>query len=389
MQGAARSSVTAAVVLAAGSMIAATPAMSSLPGLHLRPFQLASAESDIVFADPLAALQADELGSNAGLVTQELASNGTLLADEESFLSNVGAAFPDPTGVTAPEQSLALAAPGSTEIPALERLFDANNLLLGTYENLFNSLLGADNFDPTAINQSLLIGGPATTGPEPYIAIRGGDPAPFLSGQVGGLEGVTGNSLAAYDLAMGDFIPADVVALGDAFETFNQALIGDELAFNTNLLTNEVNAEVAAFGSNNALNGTVDRLINIDNLPLSTAENGFNSVIGATDPNISPADLTASLLTGVGGSPTDPTNVFDTGDLGGVEGFFDQNAALFADVAGLNSAEITSAFAPGVFDPTAFTAAVGGLFEFSDFNNLGADFTPIVSDFGAVFMSLF
>ncbi len=357
MRKAARSYVTAAAVLAAGGVVAVAPATFS-PDPQMRAVRLASSD-DIVFADPLLQLQADELSSNASLVTQELAFNAAQVAREETAAPAINSAFGD-----------------LADQAVVNRLLDGENVLLfGTDENLLNSLLGADNFDPIAINASLLEVG-ATTGTSPYLSDaaitgdaigRGPDSAPFLDGNVGGIEGATGNDIAASQLALGDFIPADVMALGDAFEAFNQALIMDELAFNANLLTEEVNAEVAAFGSNSALNGVVDRVINIDNLPISTAENSLNSLIGATDPTISPADLTGSLLTGGVTSPAD-IPVFDGGDIGGAEGFVDQNAALLADLAGLNSADITSALAPGVFNPTEFTSAISNLFDVSAFS---------------------
>jgi hypothetical protein len=185
--------------------------------------------------------------------------------------------------------------------------------------------------------------------------------------------------------------------LASAFSTFDTDLINDELAFNANLLANEQLAATAAFGSNTALNGAVDRVINIDNLPLSTAENSFNSFIGADSVSAPaqfvevaqpagvtlPEEVTASLLTG------SPTTVFDSGALGGAEGFADQNAALFADLAGLNSAEITSALAPGVFEPTLFSTAIGDLIDPTAFTNLAPDFSSIATDFSAVLTSLF
>lgn len=378
----------AAAAVAAGSLIAVVPVTSSGPAVE-RLFKLASADGDLagsadalapligtigpIFADPLLNVQAEELSSNASLVSEELAYNTGFLGREVAGQSGIESLLP-----------------GSDAL-VLDRLTDGNSMVLSTTENLFNAVVGADNFNPISINYSPLIppGTPGGVTPDLSGGGVGGDSAPFLSGNVGGLEGVTGNYIAAYDLALGHFLPANVLALGQAFETFNQALITDELAFNTNLLNDETAAEVAALGSNSALNGTVDRVINIDNLPISTAENSLNSLIGATDPTVSPAELTASLLTGVGGTATDPTNVFDTGDLGGVEGFFDQNAALFADIAGLNSAEITSALAPGVFDATAFTAAISGLFDLCDFSNLAPDLGNISTHLGIVFTSLF
>jgi hypothetical protein len=415
MQLAARSYVTAVAALTASTMIAVTPGILSWPGIQVRPAQLTSSESDLlgsladtltssligsvgpISADPLLNLQADELGSDATLVTNELASNANVVAGEETFESDIAAAFPslfDTTGPTA----FAAAAVGVVVDDGLgsvfNRLFDVSNLFLSTSENMFNSLIGADDFDPAAINSSLLIDSALTP-----VSAGGGvadiaQPiaAPFLSGQIGGLEGITGNSLDAdyatinfvntqFGLTLPDLAFQDVVTLGDDLITFNNALVADELAFNTNLLNEELAAEAAAFGGNeNALNGSVDRMINIDNLVLSTEENSFNSLIGA---EFNPAELTQSLLTGTS------ADVFDTGDLGGLQGIVDQSLALSADLAGLTPGDITSAFAPDAFDTTAFTGAIGDLFDVSAFSNLTPDFAILSTDLGNIFTSMF
>ena len=412
MQLAARSYAIAAAALLAGTLLAVTPTTSSVPSVQVRPVQLTSADdllalpSDtLTSADSLLNLQADELSSDATLIANELASNAGVVAGEESFESDVASAFPGlfdvgglaPVGPVADIVGPIAVGGGLGEV--FDRLFDVNNLSLSTSENLFNSLIGADNFDPAAINASLLIDGGVTAVPPP-IAVDGvAEPlggiaigAPFVSGQIGGLEGITGNSLAVdyatinflnteLGISLPNFVFQDVVTLGDDLITFNNALVADELAFNTQLLNEELAAEAAAFGGNeDALNGSVDRMFNIDNLFLSTEENSFNSLIGA---EFSPAEITQSLLTGT------TTDVFDTGDLGGLQGIFDQDLALSAGLAGLTSGDITSAFAPGAFDATAFTAAIGDLFDVSAFSNLTPDFATLSTDLGTIFTSMF
>ena len=412
MQLAARSYAIAAAALLAGTLLAVTPTTSSVPSVQVRPVQLTSADdllalpSDtLTSADSLLNLQADELSSDATLIANELASNAGVVAGEESFESDVASAFPglfDVGGLTPVGPVADIVGPiavGGGLGEVFDRLFDVNNLSLSTSENLFNSLIGADNFDPAAINASLLIDGGVTAVPPP-IAVDGvAEPlggiaigAPFVSGQIGGLEGITGNSLAVdyatinflnteLGISLPNFVFQDVVTLGDDLITFNNALVADELAFNTQLLNEELAAEAAAFGGNeDALNGSVDRMFNIDNLFLSTEENSFNSLIGA---EFSPAEITQSLLTGT------TTDVFDTGDLGGLQGIFDQNLALVTDLAGLTSGDITSAFAPGAFDATAFTAAIGDLFDVSAFSNLTPDFATLSTDLGTIFTSMF
>ncbi len=415
MQRAARSYVTAAAAVAAGSMIAVTPGI--MIGIQAGDVKLTSADDALastddflsnligpaapIFADPLIDIQAGELSSNAALISQELAANTGLVTGEESLVSSIASAFPDPTGATPFAEIAAVTAAGDPVVHAFDRLFDANNLFLGTSENVFNSILGADNFDPVAINQSLLLDGlsPIEYNVAPDIGIGRG--APFLDGNVGGIQGVAGNDLAALSYALDGTLTASVPNLGNAFINFDTDLINDELAFNQNLLDNEVLAEHAAFGlgpnGTEPLNGVVDRVINLGNLPLSTAENSFNSLIGADHVSAAtvfadlpqpagitlPEEITASLLTG------GPTTVFDSGALGGAEGFADQYAALLADLAGLNSAEITSALAPGVFDPALFSTAIGNLIDPTAFGNLAPDLSVIATDFVNALTALF
>jgi hypothetical protein len=393
MNLAARCYMAAGAVVAAGTMITVISTPSSLPGVQVRPFQLMSDGTDILasadetlanligiigptFADPLLNLQAEEISSNAALVTQELTGNADLLTSESGLESSLVAL-------------LGGGADPGTLTGFVDHLVDANNLLVGTSQTLFDSLIGADNFSPATIDSSL--------------GITSAGDVPFVTDGIGGVEGATGNTLAAYGdyisylntqfgLGLADFSSQDfmaaVTALANADAAFNTALVADETTFNTNLVTEELNAETAAFGNDSALNGVVDRMINIDNLYLATGETSFNSVVGAT--NYDPAELTQGLLTGADGSVvSDPTNVFDTGDLGGLQGIFDQNAALASDLAGLTPAEISSAFAPGVFDPTAFTAAIGDLYDVGVFSNLAPDFATMSTDFGTVVMSMF
>ncbi len=417
MQRAARSYVTAAAAVAAGSLIGVTPGIL-VSNLHTGDVELTSADDALAstddflsnligpigptFVDPLVNIQAEELSANASLVGGEISANTGLVTGEESLVSSIASAFPDLTGATPFAEIAAATTSADPVVQAFDRLFDANNLLLGTSENVFNSILGADNFDPVAINQSLLLDGlsPIAYNAAPTIGV-GGPGGEFLSGNVGGIQGVAGNDLAALSYALTGTLSAAVPTLGTAFANFDTALINDELAFNSHLLTEELAAEHAVFGysatGGEPLNGAVDRVINIGNLPLSTAENSFNSLIGADHVGAPavfvdvaqpagitlPQEVTASLLTG------GPMTVFDSGALGGVEGFADQNAALLADLAGLNPAEITSALAPGVFEPVLFTTAVGDLIDPGAFGNLAPDFSVIATDFVNALTALF
>jgi hypothetical protein len=394
MHLAARCYLTAGAAVAAGTMIAIIPTSSSLPGLQVRPFQLTSDGTDILTSadDTLTSLinlQYQEMYLNTFLVMQEMTDNSDLLKEQLAILQYRNEIYSDLlTGINSiiksQANSIGAEAVGgsdpSTLTGSVDHLVDANNLLFGTSQTLFDSQIGADNFSPAAIDSSLLIPG-----------VGAGD-VPFVTDGVGGVEGATGNTLTAYGdyisylntqfgLSLADFSSQDLMNLASADLAFNQALVADELAFNHNLLTEELAAESAAFGGNDsALNGVVDRVINIDNLYLATGESSVNDVLGA---NYSPAELTASVLTGdTGYTGTDPTIAFDTGELGGLQGIFDQNAALASDLAGLTPAEISSAFAPGAFDTAAFITAIGDLYNLNVFSNLAPDFATMSGDFG-------
>jgi hypothetical protein len=393
MPSAARCLVTAAAVIATGTTIAVTPAAPLLPGIQVRPYQLMSDGTDILpsadltSTNPLILLQFQQLLALNSLLMQEAAANAELLKEQNDSLSILTAEI---TSIGRIEGNQALgdvAGFNSAFSNVNERLVDANNLLIGDSEKQVDSLIGAENFSPSAIDDSLLTNG-----------VGAGDVLVVPDG-VGGVEGATGNTLAAYGdylsylntqygLSLADFTSQDFMNLVNADFAFNQALVADEMTFNHNLLTEELAAESAAFGGNeSALNGAVDRLINIDNLYLATGESSVNDVIGA---NYSPADLTASVLTGVNGdTATVPTNVFDTGELGGLQGVFDQNVALASDLAGLTPADISTAFAPGTFDPTEFTAAIGNLYDVSAFSDLAPEFDVMSGELGTIFMSLF
>jgi hypothetical protein len=84
-------------------------------------------------------VQAEELSSNASLVSEELAYNTGFLGREVAGQSGIESLLP-----------------GSDTL-VLDRLTDGNSMVLSTAENLFNAVVGADNFNPISINYSALI----------------------------------------------------------------------------------------------------------------------------------------------------------------------------------------------------------------------------------------
>jgi PE family len=118
-------------------------------------------------------------------------------------------------------------------------------------------------------------------------------------------------------------------------------LAGRELAFNHTLLGGEVALEQQIFGTDSALNGGVNRVFNAFNLLFGTGEQTANSLVGVQ----APVGLTAGLLTGTG------AQVFNGGQIGGLEGVFDQGLAGFADFTGLLGSNPL-----GVSSPAGFLA---------------------------------
>lgn len=235
MQLAAQSGI-AAVAVAAGGLIAVIPAM---PPSDVRADAVRLAST----AGSLLPIQVDELGFNAGLVSQEAAANQSLLAGELNFESAIAPAFAslaDSSGPTSILNGL------------LNDVFDFNRLFVGTGENVFDSLIGADNFDPAALTGGF--GGLRGIMDLSLFALThavqfADDETKVLTGTEGTLPFPTDAELST--------LQADELAAC-------QVLFNGELTFNSNLLHSELAAEVAAFGTNNALNGLIDRLINVE-----------------------------------------------------------------------------------------------------------------------------
>jgi hypothetical protein len=91
------------------------------------------------------------------------------------------------------------------------------------------------------------------------------------------------------------------------------------------LLTHEVGLEKAIFGTDSALNGTVNRAFNAGNLLWGTGQQALNGFSGA----LPGTGFNSSLLLGSG------AQTFNGGQIGGPLGSFDQSLAFGADLAGL------------------------------------------------------
>lgn len=111
---------------------------------------------------------------------------------------------------------------------------------------------------------------------------------------------------------------------------FNEFLQNSEIGFNTNLVTAEINLEELIFGTDSALNGTLNRLYNVGNMFVDTIENVTNGTLFGNN-----ADITASLTVGLNGMGDLLPNLFNSGALGGLEGIFNNLIAAFFDFLGI------------------------------------------------------
>ncbi|OBI85287.1 PE family protein [Mycobacterium asiaticum] len=257
---------------------------------------------------PFQQLEQMQIAFNTNLVANQLAFNQSLLANEVAFerqLFGTDSAFNG----------------------ALNRSFNAANLLLGSGQQAVDLFFGAPV--PANFTSSLLLGSGQQV---------------FNGGQIGGLVGAFDQALMVptnlIGLLAGDTGPtaaAGLSALGVAapltpFQqleqmqiAFNTNLVSNQLAFNQALVANEVRWEQQVFGTDSALNGTLNRSFNTVNLLLGTGQQAVDLFFGAPVP----PNFTSSLLLGTG------QQTFNGGQIGGLVGAFDQALMAGADFVGL------------------------------------------------------
>ncbi|POX89307.1 hypothetical protein C3477_25555 [Mycobacterium kansasii] len=119
---------------------------------------------------------------------------------------------------------------------------------------------------------------------------------------------------------------------------FTTSLVNNEMSLNHALVANEVALEKMIFGTDSALNGVINRSFNVGNLLLGTVEQTGNALVGVTVP----ANFTSGLLLG------SSAQVFNSGQIGGLVGAFDQSLMVPTDLAGIF-----------VGNPTPLPAALG------------------------------
>jgi hypothetical protein len=388
MQMAARFSMAAVTALAAGSVIAVTPAtgsLASLPTVAAPDIRLVDLTSELetlfddlissfsigpgLLTDPLGSVQAEELLFNSALTTAVEATNSALVGGELSSEETFAPLFSFLADSSVSDSLLH---------GTLDDLFNAANLVTSSQNIAYDLIFGTNGDATTSINTEIVSSLLTTAGPEGLT---------FDNGDIGGIEGILTNGvLALYDAEtfldneFGSAGPsiAPLDALLTAETTFGTALGTAETTFNTQLASSEGAAVLAALGGQtNALTELVDRVVNADNELLGTGENLINFVFGAE--TINPATLTADLLI-----PSD-TGVFDSGSVGGLEGVADQLLAGISDASGLTAAD----FATGAFNTDAFTAALSGAFDIGAFDPVGTDLATVATDLTTILTSLF
>ncbi|MCV7377473.1 hypothetical protein BST11_20730 [Mycobacterium alsense] len=259
-------------------------------------------------------IETAQINFNTNLLASELTFNKSLLTNEVALERAIFGTDSALNGV-------------------VNRTFNVGNLLWGTAQQTLNTIVGAPV--PTNFTSSLLqgssaqvfnsgaIGGPL--GAFDQSLVVGADFAGLVLSSPPGqalLSALPASTQAAILSAPGNFLQG----LETSQINFNTNLIKSEFAFNNTLLTNEVGLEKAIFGTDSALNGTVNRAFNVANLLVGTGQQAFNGLTGALPPQLA---FNQSLLTGTG------QQTFNGGQIAGLVGAFDQSLAFAADVAGL------------------------------------------------------
>jgi hypothetical protein len=285
--------------------------VQSMQSAVAAPAQAVSAAA----SSPLQQLEAAQLNFNSNLVNSELAFNKALVTNEVGL------------------EKLIFGGNASALNGALNRTFNAGNLLVGTGEQTLNTVVGATTV-PANFNSTLLLGSAAQV---------------FNSGAIGGPLGtfdqslVVGADLAGLALgsqpgqALLSLLPAQTQAMllsapGNFLQqletsqiAYNTSLLNNETLFNSALKANESAFELKYFGPS-AFNGALNRSFNTFNLLVGTGEQGLNNLSGAL---VTQPAFNQGLLFG------SSAQVFNSGKIGGLVGSFDQSLMVGADLVGL------------------------------------------------------
>lgn len=215
-------------------------------------------------------------GMLTGLVNAELGFNQALVANELAL-------------------ETALFGSGTALNGAVNHGFSAANLLLGTGEQLVNAVVGAPA--PASFAGSLIVGG----------SLEGGVPT-------GGLVGVAQQLLSLNAALGGPAIDASLLQQLGLTPAGLAGMLNSQLAFNANLVATEMALQQGIFGTNSALNGTVNHAFNMVNFAIGAGEQTVNALLGVP----TPATFTDSLFVTGGG------DVFGGVTTGGLLGALEQ-----------------------------------------------------------------
>ncbi len=273
----------------------------------------APAQAVAASSSPLQQLEAAQIAFNTNLVNGELSFNHALLTNEVGLEELVFGTNSALNGV-------------------VNRSFNFGNLLWGTGQQTVNTLVGAPI--ATNFNSTLLLGSGAQV---------------FNGGQIGGPLGAFDQSLvvgadfvgllggSSPGQALLSVLPASTQAMlmsapssflqqvETAQINYNTGLVSKEFSFNNALLANERAFELKYFEPS-AFNGALNRSYNAFNLLVGTGEQTVNNLSGAFVPQL---NFNHSLMTG------SAAQVFNSGEIGGLVGSFDQSLMVGVDLGGL------------------------------------------------------
>ena len=262
----------------------------------------------------LAQLQAMQLGFNTALINGEYSFNTALVAQEAAV-------------------EAAIFGPGPALNGVVNDVFNFWNTVLGTGEVTIDTVVGAQI--PACLWSSFGTGlylpplGHAV-GVGRIDGLLGALDQKLLfdldvAGLATGSSSANGSLLAPLGgLPIGSWLPSPVAGLQGWVPPqvhFIHDLVAAETGFNKSLLCSEMTWEASTCGPN-AFGGALDRVFNVGNLTLATGEQTVNSLLGAEQ-------APGLFLAGGCGQ------VFNGGNIGGLEGILDQSLAAGADLAGL------------------------------------------------------
>lgn len=158
-------------------------------------------------------------------------------------------------------------------------------------------------------------------------------------------------------------------SLESALQGFNGFVLNGLVDVNSGLVSGQVGLEELIFGNDSALNGVVNRLFNVGNMGFGTVQNFLNGAIGirpdAVGADTGPGHLTWNLLTGQNAFGVATPNVFNSGEIGGLEGMAVQGLQALGNVIGIPTDSMSEALNNALIALNGFL--VDGVLNFNHF----------------------